>query len=218
MIKLEIKGLAELRRKLDDLQKRQLPFAIAKTLTATAQTVRDAMPAQMERDLDRPKPFTKGAFYVRAATKNNLQAVVAAKPIAAQYLAKQVFGGVYEGERNDRLKLPSDISTDAFGNIPRGLVRQMVRRAMEGKRLTKMQGRRIGTSTKLDIFYGEPQGSPLGLYKRTRNGLVPLIVFPKEKATYRPRFKFFETARAVALRRVDSAFAEAWAYALRTAK
>lgn len=216
MFHVKVEGLDELTRKIDP---RQTQFVVAKTLTQLAQAAAKELPQQAERDLDRPTAFTKGAFYAIPARKGaNPQAVVAVRSVAEKYLAKQVFGGVVRGERNDRLKLPSEYRTDPFGNIPRGEVKRLVSRAMAGKRVTKMQAKRTGISRNVDLFYGEPKGWPLGLYKRTPNGLIPIIVFPKQEARYKPRFKFFETVQRTVRESAEAEFEAAWEFALRTAR
>ena len=77
----------------------QVPFATALALTRTAQFVQRKMGEEIDRVFDRPKPYTKGATYVRPATKANLSAEVKIKDQAfksappIKWLAAEIYGG-----------------------------------------------------------------------------------------------------------------------------
>lgn len=202
---------------------RNFPFAVASALTASVKAAQQAMPAELERDLDAPTPFTKGGFYITPARKDKLVAVVGVKDRQAEYLRYQVEGGTRPPKRK-ALRLPTAVELNEFGNVPAGLIRQLVARAKAGKRATKTQARRFGVSQKVDLFYGDPQDDrPAGIYKRVPIGsqktrLVPLIVFPQESARYEKRFDFHETARREVLRTFTPALRAAWAKALATSR
>ena len=174
----------------------QYRFAVAKALTDTArEAAREELPKQAERDLDSPTPFTKQGFFFTPARKDSLTAVVGAKDRQSTYLHYQVRGGTRRPNRK-ALRLPSEVELNQFGNMPKGLVAQLIRRAQEGKRATKTQSARFGVSQKVDLFYGDPgDDRPPGIYKRVplpgnRNRLVPIVVFPEQPARYSPRFDF----------------------------
>lgn len=174
----------------------QYRFAVAKALTDTArEAARDELPRQLERDLDNPTPFTKSGFFFTPARKDNLTAVVGAKDIQSGYLRYQVRGGTRRPKRK-ALRLPSEVDLNQFGNMPKGLVSQLIKRAKEGRRATKGQSARFGVSQQVDLFYGDPgDDRPPGIYKRVplpgnRNRLVPIVVFPEQAAQYRPRLDF----------------------------
>lgn len=206
-----------------DKLNRNFPFAVASALTAAAKAAQSAMPAELERDLDEPTPFTKAGFYVTPARKDNLVAVVGAKDRQAEYLRYQVEGGTRAPKRK-ALRLPTAVELNQYGNVPAGLIRQLVARAKAGKRATKTQARRFGVSQKVDLFYGDPEdGRPAGIYKRVPIGsqktrLVPLIVMPQQSARYEKRFDFHETARREVLRTFQPALRAAWAKALATSR
>lgn len=217
-MEVRIKGVKELQDAIRGIADNQIPFATALALTNTASKAKDELVAQMDRDLDRPTPFTKGSLYVVKATKAKQVAMVKVRPVAERYLAKQVFGGAFPGERNDRLKLPSEVNLNEYGNISKGLIKQLIQRINAGKRITKKQSERLRVSRALELFYGEPDGWPLGIYKRTPNGLIPVIVFPKQQARYTPRYRFFETGRDVAGKEFERQFRAAFVQAVSTAK
>lgn len=202
----------------------QFQFAAAKALTDTVRMVASKMPDQVARDLDRPTPYTKGGFYSTLARKDSLMATIGVKDRQAQYLWWQVEGGARAPLRKAQ-RLPSVVQLNEYGNLPAGLIRQLVARAKAGKRATKGQARRFGVSQSLDLFYGDPtDGRPAGIYKRvvissTRHQLVPIIVFPGVKAQYTPRrFDFYGIATRVVEREFGPALERAWRLALATAK
>lgn len=200
----------------------QFRFAVAVALTDVVGKVRDAMPAALEADLDRPTAFTKRGFFIAPARKDRLVAAVGVKGKQAQYLRYQIEGGQREPARR-ALRLPGEIKLDTSGNMPAGLVRQLIARAKAGKRATKSQANRFGVSQDLGLFYGEPgDGRPAGIYKRVVHGqrhlLVPMVLFPKQPARYTQRFDFNGRARAIVLANIGPAMTRAWARAQATAR
>lgn len=192
--------------------------ATARALTLTAADIKAAMPQRMQADLDRPNPFTLRGVYMKKADTARLVAEVGILPKQAAYLRYQVIGGARRPSRK-ALRLPSVVSLNQYGNLPAGIIKQMIARAKAGKRLTKRQGKRAGVSSAVDIFYGDPgDGRPPGIYKRvalspTRHQLVPIVVMPAQQANYRPRFDFYGQCMRTAVDRwpanVQSALARA---------
>lgn len=89
----------EVQRALDRAAK-QVPFAIAKALTKTAQDVRAAQKAEIAKVFDRPTAYTLNSVYIRPATKQRLEAEVWLKGDGSQeggsrrhYLGPQISGG-----------------------------------------------------------------------------------------------------------------------------
>lgn len=201
----------------------QFQFACAKALTDTVRLVQAAMPGHLDSSLDRPTQFTKAGFYIQPARKDSLTAAVGVKDRQAQYLAYQVEGGTRTPARQ-ALRLPSVVDLNESGNLPAGLIRQLVARARAGRGTTKRQAQRYGISSAANLFYGEPgDGRPAGLYTRVRLGpdreqLMPIVVFPKQPARYEPRFDFYGQAQRIVEREFDGALVRAWQHALATAR
>lgn len=192
----------------------QLPFATALALTQTARDAADAVTAALPDYLDKPTPFTRRAFRVRRAEKRNLTASVYAMDAQAQYLFWQVEGGVRQPTRVAQ-KLPTAIKLNEFGNIPKGEIARLIQLAQAGKRLTKARGARLGISSEVDLYYGDPgNGMPVGIYKRvvvgSQHKLIPLVVFPKRGVHYAPRLPM----RAIVERTVRARFAARFSAAL----
>jgi hypothetical protein len=225
--------LPALRRMFSGLE-RQVDFATAQALTATAKNVQAAIPSGLEQALDKPTPFTKGAeegprasTFIRAARRNKLVAEVVFKGRQAEYLRYQVEGGERKPNRK-ALRLPADIALDAYGNIPRGTIAKLLAVARREQRLAKRTSRTIRVSRDVEIFYGDPTevglpDSPPGIYKRVRlpdgrGRLIPLIVFPQTTATYRKRVDLQAIAQPAVDRNFQRNLVNALREALRTAR
>jgi hypothetical protein len=196
----------------------QVPFALAKALTVTARAISAQMPGALEEEFDRPTEFTKRGWYVTPARKDSLESVVGPKEAQAAYLGYQIEGGQRQ-PRRVALRLPSEVQLDAHGNVPKGLIKQLVARAQAGRRATKSQAKRFGVSQEDALFYGQPSGDrPAGIYQRAKGRLVPLVVFPRQPAEYEARFDFTGKATQVADAEFGPAFEAALAAAMATAR
>lgn len=222
MITVKIEGLNKLKAEINGMQK-QVRFAASKALNAVGKKVSEAMPAEIERALDRPTPFTKRAVRVLDyAKKTKLLVTVGVAPIQEKYLKYAIDGGT----RNPGpagLKLPSAIKLNEFGNVPKGLIKQLIAVANKERKLSKVKARRVAVSNKVDLFYGDPVDQkgktyPRGIYKRANGHLIPLIVFPVAPAKYKPRLPFRQKAESVVRVEWSKQFDIAMAEALRTAR
>jgi hypothetical protein len=214
---------------------KQVRFATAKALTDTAAAVKAAIPAAMAQQLDRPTEFTKRGVYLKAARREDLRAEVGFQGIQAGYLQYQVFGGDRRPTRK-ALRLPTNIPLDASGNLPPRTIARLIQAAQQGK-FGKGVQRRLGldaagkpgerrkrnAAAGPSLFYGKPRGLkwPVGIYRRVpgRPGkLIPIIVFPAQRAKYKKRFDFYgladRTVQAEWPRKIEAALQ----YALATAR
>ncbi len=184
---------------LTRLQKKQLPFATALSLTRTAQDASRSVTNQLPKKLDRPTPFTRKAIGFKSANKRDLTAAVFVKDIQAGYLEKQIEGGrrVARGKgfgvptRNKRL--------NKFGNIP---------------------GRRKGLARGKREFIGTIRGVS-GVWQRTggtRNPGLKLMVAFEKVVKYKKRLPFFKIVNGVVRSRFSKNFSSALQRALRTAR
>lgn len=227
MLTIQITGIQEVRAQMQGLAK-QVNFAAAKTLTQTAHEVRKAIPAGLRKSLDRPTNFTAnpGATYVKPATRENLVAEVNFKERQASYLRWQIEGGTRSPTKK-ALRLPSAIGLDAYGNLPKGIIQQLIAVARRESKLGKRKARRIQVSNKVELFYGDPADVgghrfPPGIYKIVKTGsrsqLIPLIVFPATTATYKKRVDLAAIATPVVQAEFAKRFQPALRQALATAK
>ena len=221
-LSVNIQGAEAAKAHLSGLSK-QVAFAASKALNATAKAVADAMPAELEQALDKPTPFTKrGVRVLRYAAKAKLEATVGFMAAQAKYMELQIAGGTRQPGRAG-LKIPAAIQLNQSGNIPRGVIAQLVAVARKEQGLRKATSRKVKVSGKLDLFYGDPPDVagrkwPRGIYKIANGALIPLIIFPQVAANYRTRFDFHTKAKAIVLREWQAQFDRALADALRTAR
>lgn len=184
-------------------QLRQLPFATAKALTETARyDVKPAVERRIDEAFDKPVEFTRKGVGFRWATKDNLVSTVLIKPIQARYLKIEEEGGTRLPVKR-AIVMPVGQKLNAFGNLPKGTVQRLLARP--------------------DVFSGTVNGIG-GLWQRTydrttRKHGVKLLIAWEDKAEYKPRFGFYETARRAAEanfpRRWEVAFSQALASARR---
>ncbi len=146
-VDIKFEGLRELQSKMTDLEKNQMPFALAKALTKTAQDVKEAEIKQMKSSLDRPTPYTLNSLYIKPATKRDLSSMVYFKDRsgvgkgnpAANFIQPQVEGGKRNLKRFESALrrigvLPVGMyiapgeacQLDAYGNIPGSFIVQIL--------------------------------------------------------------------------------------------
>lgn len=225
-INVSVQGMKATQAVLLGLSK-QVDYAASRALNATGKAVAAAMPGELRRLLDRPTPFTqRGVRVLRYANRARLETVVGFMDAQAKYMAWQIAGGARRPGR-EGLRLPAAINRNEFGNIPRGLIAQLVAVANRERKLSRVKARRIAVSNKVELFYGDPEDQggrryPRGIYKRVslgaRHQLIPLIVFPVVTAKYKPRFPFERIATDIVRREWPRQFDTALAAALATAK
>jgi len=119
--------LDALTRRLNDFERKQLPFASAQALTAVAKRVQAAEKAALPQVFDRPTPFTVNSIGVKAAKKNTQEALVFVKDIAAAYLAPYEFGGTHKLIGSGKTWLnPKDMALlNQYGNFSRTALKRL---------------------------------------------------------------------------------------------
>lgn len=141
-VQTNVKALA---KKLDAFAYKQLPFATAQALTAIAREIQKGEQAAMSTVFDRPTPFTVNSVGVKPARKDNQEAEVFVKDIAAAYLKPYEVGGV--NKLNSKAVLtPIGSPTNQYGNLPRNRLASLKGRAnvfvgkIKGKDGTQIDG------------------------------------------------------------------------------
>ncbi|WP_162243593.1 hypothetical protein [Rhizobium sp. Leaf386] len=183
-------------------ERKQIPFALASALTETARwDVKPAIERQIEIAFENPVAFTKTGVAYRWASKSLLVSSVLIKDIQKRYLLIEETGGVRVPEKR-AIVMPVGQKVNAFGNLPKGTVKRLL--------------------AQKDVFSGRVNGVG-GIWKRTFNrktkerGLQLLIAW-EDKATYKPRFGFYDTAKASAELHFPRRFEEAFDRAIATAR
>lgn len=132
---------------LSDAEKRQIPFATARALTAVARKVKDAEVHEMRDSFDRPTPWTLNSLFLKPATKAELTAYVWLKDDratsggtpASVYLRPEIHGGARLPKKFERalasvgllpagfVAVPgSAAKLDQYGNMSKGQIVQIL--------------------------------------------------------------------------------------------
>lgn len=121
---------SRIQRDLSDMQK-QIPYATSVAVNSLAFDAMRLENSAMSEIFDHPRPFTTRATQVNKATKSNPTAVVSLRDQQAKYLTPYETGGDHwVGARagTGDLLVPVDGRTDAYGQIPRGLIKRLLAR------------------------------------------------------------------------------------------
>lgn len=231
-VKVDIKPLT---RTLDDLARRQVPFATAKALTAVARKVQDAQRAALPSVFDRPSLFTQRSIGVKAARKADLTAAVFVKDIAAQYLEPFEFGGQHHlpaSKRGGTLFNPKAVPLNQYGNLPKNTLKRLSGRkdVFVGSVMFKSSGqtvsgvwqrppvgRRRSRATKYDKSQGYGTKGALGKEGGVKTGLTLLVRFG-DALPVQPRMEWRKRAAAVVQANLKAEFQKAMGEALATAR
>lgn len=176
MLSISVKSNVDaVRKNLTDIAKKQLPFAVAKGLTATAKAAQGELARSLPTQLDRPTPFTMRAFAVKPATKSMPVASVFVRPDQWKYLTYQFEGGDRK-PTGRALVMPKSVKLNQFGNMQRRAIKQLLARK--------------------GVFSGVVNGVP-GIYLRKKYATgagLQLLVGYANQARYRSRYPFREIA------------------------
>lgn len=115
-------------RDLDDLQRKQIPFAAAVGINMTADQVVEAETAALEDVFQDPTTFTKRAFRKAGATKARPEARVFALPTQAAYLTPAEDNEPQFLGKGKRIRTPVNIGVSAGGNIAKSKLKTVLAR------------------------------------------------------------------------------------------
>ncbi len=200
-------NLRDFAKGLSDVQKKQLPFAIATALTATAGHVGQAWQQQIAHTFDKPTPFTLNSVGVWAARKSNLTAMVFIKDIAAAYLEPFIDGGVHFLGKKQGLLTPKNIGVNQYGNLPRNKLAALKARSdiYVGRIKTKSGGEVDGVWQRIKPSKGKP-------------GHLKLLIRFTDPHPVRQRLDLSTPTLNAVRRYFDPAFTAAFAKAMASAR
>jgi len=232
----------ETTRWLNDVQRNQIPFATSVALNKTARLAQDGIKGEMQRVLDRPKPYTLNGTFVANSSKHKLTAIVGLKDKSssgqapATYLAPLVGGGQRGDKALEKVltrmgalppgmrAVPTSASTmDQYGNMNRRQVKEMVGGLKSGMSIHKGRGKRGHMGGYFVAAAGEPKTAhlPPGIYYRigSTDGKVirPMMIFVK-RAQYRAVLNIRSTVSDVVIKNFNIQFAAALSSALASAR
>lgn len=220
-----------------DVLQRQVPFALSLALTDTAHEARTAMQRHIDGVFDMPTPFTRNAFQVKPARKDDLVAVLEQKADNRRrdYLGVEDAGGPrgqtgFERLLGRRVAFAGDIRSvlpadnarlDKYGNWSAGQRNQV---------LSALQAQRDSTSNTSEtsakrnkgkrLTYFVPQtGLTPGIYSRNAAGDLGVVaIFSGAVPSYSPRLAFYETVSTAVLAKFGPNFERRFAGAATTAR
>jgi hypothetical protein len=197
----------------------QLPFATSLALNRTARDVQLAYRGQTTVSFISPVAFTRNAWRYTQSTKTSLEATVGAAP-GRSYLATQSTGGerrwkAYEGfirsltsqpPLPDRQLVPTQTAINAAGNPRKSLFAQIQRG--------------LSTTDRGGFLVGTPRGTgrPPGVYRRSRERLIPFFIVPDDAPSYSPRFPLAQLGQATVSRAFSPHLSAAIDRAIATAR
>lgn len=237
MIRVEAKGLQARLDELGDLERNQLPFAMALALTETAKLVKERLEGEMRTVFDRPTRYTLSSLRLFPATKQKLVARVwmknesdKASP-ATKWLTPQVYGGSREDKRSEKLLrakgvLPDgkyivpgrDAKLDGFGNIGRGQLQKIIAGlgAQQDKYSSTESRRSIGNLKRFFVMRNGREAIGIGERTGRGKGKLRLVLAFVGRPGYRKDFVFFAIAEQIADDQLPIQFELALARAIAT--
>lgn len=198
----------KLEKALNDLAYKQLPFATSLALTAVARQVQASEKQALPSIFDKPTPFTTNSIGITPARKDNLQATVFVKDIAASYLAPYEFGGKTKGVgKRDTFLRPANVRLNQYGNLPRSKLAQL--------------------KAKADVFVGKVKGKNGqeidGVWQRVKASKgkpasLKLLVKFEDPHPARQHLDYFKRAEQLVRANFNREMGKALAKAIATAK
>lgn len=210
-----------LKQRFDAIGSKQLPFAMALTLTRTAQVMQTHEKIEAKFAFDRPTKFTLESVFIRGATKRNLEAFIFLRDEASKgtppvkYLAPEVYGGQRRVKRferalqaagilgRDEATVPGQLAKlNQYGNITAGTITQILSflRASPDpmQNRTKDPGRRKRKPKEFFAGHIRKGGrafgdeGPRAIFQRKGGRAIPILLFvPLADIDYEKKFDFF---------------------------
>ena len=193
---------------LSKTAKRQVPFAIASTLTQLAFQAMQEEKQQAPKYLDRPTPFTIKGFRYKKANKRNLMSLVYIDSADSKrsYMKYSIEGGVSRPKKSALVHPAKNSKLNKYGNLPRNYVKKAL-------------------ANKAKFFSGVPKGMQgddnSGIWQRygtKNNQRIRMVAQWRKSRSYQSRFPFYEITGDVVFGRANAIFNKQLAYAIRTAK
>lgn len=210
MLSFEIKGLKELSESLTALEKRELPFATARMLTACAKDVQEAVIAQLPSQFTLRtgwyKPNTPYGFKVKSATKANLQAEVFTR---APWMLLHEEGGTKQAV-GKRLAVPFVQKQGAVPGVEYGVKRTKRDLIMKSQKPRNLRNSFIIHGTNGDLI-AQRKG-------KGKRSVLHILYALEQQALIKRRLGFADTARRVIKEVLRKRFDEAMQYALKTSR
>lgn len=229
---------------LDDIARKQMPFAQQLTATRLAQRVKKGMIPVMKARLDRPTPTTLNSLFVKAATKSRAAQVYfkdswASGVPADAYLQQAVSGGIRPHKRFEmaliargimqanEYAVPTAQFMNQYGNVSRGTMTKILSGLGAAETRSGYQANATGSKRSKGkgnahrFFSGEVDDSR-GVWERKSMGMGdavrPVFIFSASAPRYRTIFPFFKIGENIIKANHVAEFAQAFAEARASAR
>jgi hypothetical protein len=220
---------------------KQVKFATARALTKTAQAVKAAERAEMQKVFASAVPYTLNSLYIKSASRDDLVAEVGiktqGKTSAIDWLLPEIEGGPRTHGIEVFLKPLGLPPTGAFavpgsaaplsgnGKLNVSALKRIVSQlqsqpqgAAGFRSIQRKKGRGRGSKKAQYFYLDKPQfGLPAGIFGVKGREVQPIIVFVKQPS-YRAKYDFYGVATKTAQQAFAPAFHAALADALATAR
>lgn len=229
---------------LDDIARRQIPFAQVLTATRLAQRVKKGMLPVMKARLDRPTPTTLNSLFVKAATKAKAAEVYfkdswASGIPADVYLQQAVNGGLRPHKRfekaliargvmqSNEYAVPTAPFMNQYGNVSRGTMTKILSglgaaSLRAGYQANATNSRRSKAKGNAHRYFSADVDGTRGVWERVSMGMGdavrPVFVFSASAPRYRTIFPFFKIGENIVKANHAAEFAQAFAEAQASAR
>lgn len=243
-LKLDIDSVP-LAREISDIQRKQIPFALALAQTRVAtKHIKPGIAKVMAQRLDRPTPTTMRSLYAKAATKSRPAQVwfkdswTTGIP-ADKYLQQAVQGGPRPHKRFERsliaqglmesgqYAVPNPGLLNQYGNVSRGVMTRILSGlgAAEGGRgyqANASDSKRSKRKGNAERYFAGTVGDESGVWERKASafgdGVKPVFLYTDGAPQYRVIFPFFTIGENIARAHGQAELANALREAILTAK
>lgn len=227
-----------------ELEKKHIPFVMARTATLLAQRVKKGTITVMQKRLDRPTPTTLNSLFVKMATKARAAEVYfkdswASGIPADTYLQQAVSGGLRPHKRFEKsliargimrsgqYAVPTTAFMNQYGNVSRGTMLKILSglgaaestRGYQANASGSARSRRKGNAHR--FFSGDVDGTQ-GVWERKSMGMGdavrPVFIFSDSSPKYRTIFPFFKIGQNIVNANYQADAATAWAEAMASAR
>jgi hypothetical protein len=227
-----------------ELEKKHIPFVMARTATLLAQRVKKGTITVMQKRLDRPTPTTLNSLFVKMATKARAAEVYfkdswASGIPADTYLQQAVSGGLRPHKRFEKsliargimrsgqYAVPTTAFMNQYGNVSRGTMLKILSglgaaestRGYQANASGSARSRRKGNAHR--FFSGDVDGAQ-GVWERKSMGMGdavrPVFIFADSAPRYRTIFPFFKIGQNIVNANYQADAATAWAEAMASAR
>lgn len=244
MINIKVQtSYADTLKFLNDVERRQIPFATAKALTLTAKEAEKDTYQAMAKQFDRPTPMTMRSLRTKPATKRDLTARVFLKGVElggknprsmSEIIGHQFSGGTRNRKRIEQLftsrglissneyLVPGQAARlDRYGNISRGQLQQIVsqlgisRDTAQNKTKSARSLRNVRRAG--EMFWSRGERLPRGVWVKQGLFVKPILMVARTPI-YRQRIDMERIGEDAARREFPRIFDKTFNDALRTAR